>query len=228
MIRKYHCTIFLAPNFNALSLMIHHALSLIRNELVNYLSVNGYTLTTAKDIILIENIGLFESSSTGVNFDDKIILTLVNIEEESALKNAPFIRKDAIAPARYENPPVFLNLYLLVTACNKSTDDKSYLDALGRLSLVIRFFQGKNAFTLGTSSGPLDPATTTEAALRLRITAELYTMTFEQINHLWGTLGGKQMPFVMYKLRLVEISEARVIREVPLIEEIETNLSKTR
>ncbi len=206
--------------------MIHQALSLIRDELVVYLSVNGYALSNAKDIILIENVGLFESSSTGVNFDDKIILTLVNIEEESTLKNAPFIKKDSVGPARYENPPVFLNLYLLITACNKSTDDKSYLDALERLSLVIRFFQGRNFFTIASSPWPMDPTAISEDLLRLKITAELYTLTFEQINHLWGTLGGKQMPFVMYKIRLVEIKESRIAREVPLIEEIETNLSK--
>lgn len=206
--------------------MIHEALSLIREELVVYLSVNGYTLSNAKDIVLIENIGLFESSSSGLNFDDKIILTLVNVEEESTLKNSPFVKKDYSSPARYENPPIFLNLYLLVTACNKSTDDKSYLNALERLSLVIRFFQGRNSFTIATSSGPVDLTTLTEEELRLKITAELYTLTFEQINHLWGTLGGKQMPFAMYKLRLVEIKQAKVIREVPLIEEIETNLSK--
>jgi len=206
--------------------MIHEALSLIREELVVYLSVNGYTLNNAKDIVLIENIGLFESATSGVNFDDKIILTLVNIEEESTLKNAPFIKRDLSGPARYENPPVFLNLYLLITACNKSTDDRSYLDALERLSLVIRFFQGRNFFTVATSTGPVDLTTLDEDILNLRITAELYTLTFEQVNHLWGTLGGKQMPFVMYKLRLVELKDPKIVREVPLIEEIETNFSK--
>jgi hypothetical protein len=208
--------------------MINQALSLIREDFVVYLSTNGYTLSNAKDIVLIENIALFESTTSGVNFDDKIIFTLVNIEEESTLKNSPFVKKDASGPARYENPPVFLNLYLLITACNKSTDDKSYLDALERLSLVIRFFQGKNSFTVATSSGPVDLTTLKEEILRLKITVELYTLTFEQINHLWGTLGGKQMPFVMYKLRLVEIKQSKVVREVPLIEEIETNLSKIK
>jgi hypothetical protein len=206
--------------------MIHEAISLIREELVVYLSINGYTLNNAKDIVLIENIGLFESAGSGVNFDDRIILTLVNIEEESTLKNSPFVKKDFGGPARYENPPVFLNLYLLITACNKSTDDKSYRDALERLSLVIRFFQGRTSFTAATSSAPVDLTTLNEEVLRLKITAELHTLTFEQVNHLWGTLGGKQMPFVMYKLRLIEIKEPKVIREVPLIEEIETNLTK--
>lgn len=206
--------------------MIHEALSLIREELVVYLSTNGYTLNNAKDIVLIENIGLFESSTSGVNFDDRIVLTLVNIEEESTLKNSPVVKKDLNGPARYENPPVFLNLYMLITACNKSTDDKSYLDALARLSLVIRFFQGRSSFTAATSSSPVDLTTLDAEVLKLRITAELYTLSFEQINHLWGTLGGKQMPFVMYKLRLVEIKQSKVVREVPLIEEIETNFTK--
>ena len=208
--------------------MIYRALALIRDELVAYLKGIGYDNTNANDIVLLENIGLFESSSSGLNFDDKIILTLVNIEEESALKNSHFVKKDFAGPARYENPPVFLNLYLLISACNKSTgaDDKSYGNALDRLSVVIRFFQGRNSFSIATSMGPVIPDNLETEILRLKITAELYTLTFEQVNHLWGTLGGKQMPFVMYKLRLVEIKEAKVLREVPLIEEIETNLSR--
>jgi hypothetical protein len=60
----------------------------------------------------------------------------------------------------------------------------------------------------------------------LRFTMELYTLTFEQINHLWGSLGGRQIPFAMYKLRLVAITERAIVREVPLIEEVETNLNK--
>src|SRR6478752_7106946 len=117
--------------------MIHEALGLIRREFVVYLTSNGYA--TAEDIVVIENIGLFESTTSGINLDDKIVFTLVNIEEESTLKNAPFVRNDYTSPARYENPPVYLNLFLLITACNKSAENNSYTDALEKLSLVIRF-----------------------------------------------------------------------------------------
>ena len=67
---------------------------------------------------------------------------------------------------------------------------------------------------------------TEEDITNLKFTLELYTLTFEQINHLWGSLGGRQMPFAMYKLRLVAITERAIVREVPVIEEIETNLTK--
>lgn len=204
--------------------MIHEALGLIRRELVTYLSSHGYT--TAEDIVVIENIGLFDSATSGVNLDDKIVFTLVNIEEEATLKNTAFIKKEFGNPALYENPPVFLNLYLLITACNKSTDNNSYTDALERLSLVIAFFQSKNLFTTGSSVSGSIGSFTSEDILALTIRHEMYTLSFEQVNHLWGTLGGKQMPFVMYKLRLIAITERKVVREVPLIEEIETNLTK--
>jgi hypothetical protein len=205
--------------------MIHEAVSLVRKEIVTYFSVNGYSLSDADDIVVIENIGLFDSSTSGVNLDDKVVLTVVNIEEESTLKNSSFIKKNPGNPARYINPPIYLNIYLLVTACNKSTDNNSYLDALNRLSTVIRFFQSKDSFSIGTSTF-YDPAKfASDEILNLRVTAELYTLTFEQLNHLWGSLGGKQMPFAMYKLRLVAISDHKLVREVPLIEEIETNAS---
>jgi hypothetical protein len=204
--------------------MINEAFSLIREELVDYLEINGYE-SDAQDMVLVENIGLFDSSSSGINFDDKIVLTLVNIEEESTLKNLPAVRKN-FPLAQYANPPVYLNLYMLVTACNKSSSGMSYLDSLEKLSIVIRFFNGKTSFSTKTSSF-YDPIKFgIQEILDMKITHELYTCTFEQINHLWGTLGGKQMPFLMYKLRLVAISDRKVLRDAALIQEIETKSNK--
>jgi len=125
--------------------------------------------------------------------------------------------------AIYQNPPVNLNLYVLFS-CNYTGDH--YNLALKRLSYIIRFLQSKNVFSVsssvsGGSVSPEDPD-----IIDLKFTMELYTLTFEQINHLWGSLGGRQMPFVMYKLRLVTITERATVREVPLIEEIETHLDK--
>lgn len=204
--------------------MIHEALLLLREELVVYLAANGYG--SADTIVAIENIALFESNNPA-NLDDKIVFTLVNIEEESTLKNAPHLKKNGSPVARYENPPVYLNLYLLVSSCNKASDNDNYIEALHKLSHVIRFFQGKNSFSFSNASFADNTRPFTDPELiNLSIKAELYTLTFEQINHLWGTLGGKQMPSVMYKLRLVAITARKQLREVPLIEEIQTQFTK--
>lgn len=204
--------------------MIHNALILLREELTAYLTAQGDPAS-----VIIENIGLFETEQ-GADLQDSIVISLVNIEEESSLKNGQTFSKWPDGKARYENRPVFLNLYILFTANFPGgvPPNNGYVHALKRLSLVIEFFQGKTVFTPATSSIPLPPelsdlANPDIASLQLKL--EMYTLTFEQINHLWGSLGGRQLPFVMYKVRMVSITERSIRREVPLIEEIETNLA---
>ncbi len=195
--------------------MIENAISLLRDELQSFINLKDASVN-----VVIDNIGLLETSK-GDTLTNNIVITVVNIEEESTLKNQPALRRPMINRAIYKNPPVYLNLYVLFT-CNYSGDD--YRLALKRLSYIIQFLQGKNSFSTSSSisGGAID--LTDPDIIELRFTMELYTLTFEQINHLWGSLGGRQIPFAMYKLRLVAITDHAVIREVPLIEEIDTNV----
>jgi hypothetical protein len=195
--------------------MIDKTLQLLKSELTSYLIAKGDNAAN----VIIDNIGLSETAS-GTSLIDSIVISLVNIEEESTLKNQSPLKRFPSGTAIYESAPVYLNLYVLLS-CNYFGD--GYLLALKRLSSVIRFLQSKTSFASATSSsgGSTDP----NDLEQLTFTMELYTLTFEQINHLWGSLGGRQVPFAMYKLRLVAISEHATVREVPLIEEIETNIS---
>jgi hypothetical protein len=198
--------------------MIDKALILLRDELQSYISFHDASVN-----VVIDNVGLFETSK-GDSLANNIIISLVNVEEESTLKNQPALKRPFSNNAVYENPPVFLNLYVLFS-CNYSGVD--YPQALRRLSFIIQFLQSKTSFSAASSvaGGAIDLSESGITALRF--TLELYTLTFEQINHLWGSLGGRQMPFAMYKLRLVAITEEAIIREVPLIEEIETNITRS-
>jgi len=194
--------------------MIASALLLLIHELEQFLKRQDDSVD-----IRLDNIALLETSGAN-SLTDSIVITLVNIEEESTKKNHPALKRPFGNTAIYENPPVFLNLYVLLT-CNYSGD--KYVDALRRLSSIIKFLQRNPAFSNSASlTGGMignDPDLPD-----LRFNMELYTLTFEQINHLWGSLGGRQIPFVLYKLRLVAISDHVIVRESPLIEEIETSL----
>jgi hypothetical protein len=186
--------------------------------------VNGYGHDEAQAMVVIDNIALLESD-TASTLNNCIVFSIVNIEEESTLKNTPALKKDASGKARYENPPVYLNLYLLISCCNKAVSSHNeYYETLTKLSLVIRFFQGKTAFT---AYDPSKLSKEYDDITDFRIKPELYTLTFEQLNHLWGVLGGKQMPAVMYKLRLIAISGRKRLRDVPLIEEVNGNISNS-
>ncbi len=195
--------------------MIYKAIHLIQSQLKEYIQPGA-----GPDEVVLGNIAFNEAPDQN-NIKDKVVLSLVNVEEEGTLKNGRnYIRTDD--RAQYSERPVYLNLYLLITAHYA----QAYNTALIRLGSVIEFFQNRKFFDV-RSAAPLpdglDPSDPEDASMYL--TMELYTLTFEQINHLWGSLGGKQMPFVMYKVRLVKVHDNRIYQEGPLIEEIHQNLS---
>ena len=202
--------------------MIGLALKLLRDELSNYIFLNrrsGDTIT--KNDIILHNIALMEGEESG-DLSNKVVITLVNTEEESALKNGNHILR-TVNGIKYVEPPVFLNLYILISATLGQDIVDTYEFALHRLSLIVQFFQSKKSFTVKNSPFTTisdDNTISEEIKSELKLNVELYTLTFEQINHLWGSLGGRQVPFAMYKIRLVKIHEDTGV-VAPLIKEIE-------
>ena len=117
--------------------MIYEALQILKEQLDTYFEKVGLG-----KIIALENIALWESGSEEANkVDGKVVLTLLNIEAETTLKNAP-VAQVVNNKTEYRNPPVHLNFFLLVSA-NCDTYDKS----LRSISKTIEFFQGKSVFT---------------------------------------------------------------------------------
>ncbi len=204
--------------------MIGLALKLLRDELSNYIFQNKTPDDPIEaDDIILHNISLMESENNA-DLNNKIVITLVNTEEESTLKNSSNVFRTSNS-VKYVEPPVFLNLYILISTTLGQDLQDAYEFALGRLSLVIQFFQAKKSFTVknspfATIAGNNNIPQISKDELKLNV--ELYTLTFEQINHLWGSLGGKQVPFAMYKIRLVNIKENSG-QEAPLIEELVNN-----
>lgn len=96
------------------------------------------------------------------------------------------------------------HLFILITA-----NFNDYNTGLEFISGAIRFFQSKNVFTR-QNTPDLDPAIE-------KLIAELYTLSFEQQNYLWSSLGAKYIPSVMYKVRMIVIQEAQKQEEQPPI-----------
>lgn len=199
--------------------MISEAAIFIRDEVQRYLISRS---VVSEEQVILGNIALLESQEV---MADKLVISVVNIEEEATLKNGQNYLKNPIRNnIESIQPPVYINLYMLFSATLSSSDnnmDISYQGALSRISHVIEFFQSKKVFTLQNSPNFSPTSMETDEAnyYELRLIPELYTLSFEQINHLWGSLGGKQSPFVLYKIRLVKI-QGQISADVPLIETI--------
>lgn len=198
--------------------MISHALTIVLNELNRHLTDNYGPdgMNTGRLGNLAEGFG----NGAGSNPRDVLYLSLVNIKEEKSLKNVPhFSRNDITLRTVYENPPNFLNFQILIVAAHSN-----YTNALLMLSRAIRFFQAQNVFTQDS----VDPASLTTNAPgnaldqleSFKLVFDLYSPTMEEINHLWGTLGGKQYPFVLYMLRAMDLKFSAVQSESSVITEI--------
>lgn len=210
--------------------MIQPVLTLIVKQLDDYFkSLSSPPSTTTS--IVVGNVALSSilSAGQGNYMDNKIVLSLVNLIEESSLKNTSPYR---ITPlnSEVENPPIYLNVYLLFTA-NFSPETSgdgtglNYYKGVSQLTRVIEFFQGKKEFTTKNSpSVDFIPDTTVEsppiAWQDLNIKMELVSLTFEQINYLWGSLGGKQLPFVLFKAHVIPIKRPNLLGKGSLIQEV--------
>lgn len=202
--------------------MIAHALTILQKELNAHLGVYDPGNGNADRVALANLAEGLDGGMGGMAVErDKVIISMVNIREEKALKNQPnYVRNDISLKTTYENPPVFLNFLLLFTATHKS-----YEHAVLYISRVVQFFQSKQYFTPDNVQpdflqGPSFPYTDWDKLESFKIIVDLYSPSLEEVNHLWGTLGSKQYPFVLYLMRMLDLKFRAVQSERGVITEV--------
>lgn len=196
---------------NSWGFMISDAMRLIQATLQDYIVDLEPTLETTP-VVVVDNIAMAEQLGGSNNqLNGHIVMSLVNLQEETTLKNAPFYRVEGDRTI-YKNPPISLNLFILFSVLHNQYDT-----ALRLLSRVIECFQSQTDLSFTTTPAPGN------ISHDVQIIPDLYSLTFEQLNHLWGALGGKQVPFVLYRARLIMIEGRRRQAETPVITEINAN-----
>ncbi|MGA1870162.1 MAG: DUF4255 domain-containing protein [bacterium] len=129
----------------------------------------------------------------------KLCLSLINIHEEKILKSQPNHIARQNNQISHVNPELRLTLCILFAV---NFPENNFKEGLGFLSDVIGFFQSKNVFTSENT-----PAI--DSSIK-KLIVNLYSLDFETQNHLWGILGSKYFPSVVYQLQTLFIQEHRV------------------
>ena len=91
------------------------------------------------------------------------------------------------------------------------------------LAKVIEFFQGKRIFTQDNTNFKKEDELLN--VNNFRFIVDLFTPSFEELNFIWGTLGGKQYPSVIYKVSLIEIERDAIMKKGSVILELETPIN---
>jgi hypothetical protein len=197
--------------------MIFEVIQIIAEQVNNYLDEIGLDKS-----VVPENIAFLESQNEDVAtaLKNSVALTLINLDEEATLKNVP---NNSIENNKtvYKNSIINLNLYLLFSA-----NRDQYLSSLNDISKIIAFFQGKKLFTQANTIYNRNNIAMSNID-NFRFSVELYTPTFEELNYIWGTLGGKQFPSALYKVSMIQIERNIAQGEGQLISKVE-GLTKTK
>jgi len=189
--------------------MINETFKFLADEINKYLS-QKLTLTTDQPVVL-GNVGkAFDNDSSGQNaLSGKVIMSLINVEEDRVAKQQENFTKNTTG-VTYQSPPVYLNLYVMI-----SVNRTDYGDSLKYLALIIQFFQSQHVFT---------PVSNPSLDIRIqKMIVDLFSVNFEQLNQIWSVLGGKYLPSVLYKIRQITIDEGAIDFEAGFIKKVDVN-----
>jgi len=176
--------------------MINEALDFLVAQLNEYIQLKTSFASKVK-------LGmLFDDTGKEVAADNMIYCQLVNIEEERIGKAQLPVAPPVGSSFPIRNPEIKLNTCVQFAAIPGS-DSSDYSTALQLLSLVIQFFQYRHVFN--PSNSPTLPSNMETLLM------DLYPLSLENQNYLWGTLGAKYKPSVVYKLRLITVLDDSVL-----------------
>lgn len=141
---------------------------------------------------------------------NKLLVSLTNIERDKTYHSLDIYKKTENGNSQIIKPEIKVNVYFLFIA-----NFNDYQESLKAISRLIAFFQHRHSFNI--------TADATSSNKTARISFDLFPLSFEQQNHVWGMLGGKYIPSVMYKAGILDIQDERVEAEAAPVEEIIIN-----
>jgi len=180
-------------------MMLDVALKFLTGELNTFL-----VMRTDSDFGEAELCRVVDDSGKWAVKEDHLGVSIINLEEERTVKSQTPEKVFLDGRLVTLEPELKLNLHVLITS-----NFKNYDQALKYISHVLIFFQSHLSFTH-------EQYPSLDSRIE-KLTVELLSLNYEQLNQIWAFLGAKQLPSVMYKIRMVVLQDvAQTSVELPL------------
>ena len=143
--------------------------------------------------------------------NNKLVIFLANLHKDTTMANgSKAISANAGDSAFKTEQPLFLNLYVMLGAC---FDAVRYQDSLRLLSHAVTCFQKSPVIDHHNYPGLSDDIE--------KLILEIENVSIHELSNLWSIFGGKYIPSILYRVRMVTIAsnaigERVVISERPL------------
>jgi hypothetical protein len=164
------------------------------------------------DIVAVSNI-VEPGGTAAPHTVNRLVICLANIEKDSmAQQGLPHPAMQAGRLAVY-GKPLFLNLYVVVAA---TFGDKHYPEALVFLSSAIEFFQRHPVFDRQSTPG-LDGRIE-------KLLVDIENLDTAALSNLWGMMGGRYLPSVYYKVRMVGMGGAELTGQASSVAQLDSSV----
>jgi hypothetical protein len=182
--------------------LIHAAINHIAVQLNAYLR---RTSNLSEDIVVFSS--LVESDgSAAPHTNNKLVLLLTNIQKDTVPQRSGSRSLGGDGRALASTQSLYLNLYVMLAA---NFNGGNYAEALKFISKAIGFFQINPVFDR-QGSPDMDPRIE-------KIILDIENLNSQDLSNIWGMLGGKYLPSVYYRIRMICLSPDNVVAQLPLI-----------
>ncbi|HEY4319223.1 MAG TPA: DUF4255 domain-containing protein [Herbaspirillum sp.] len=182
--------------------MINAAVSHLAVQLNQFLK-QAYALT--EDIVLMS--GLVDAEGHAVpNTNNKLVVFLANLEKDTVPYRQQTAGEVGAARSVVSSAPLYLNLYVMIAA---NFSGANYSEALKLISGAISYFQRFPVFDHQVTPG-LDPRIE-------KLVLDMENLKIHELSNIWTLLGGKYLPSVLYKVRMVAFDTDDIVARVPTV-----------
>ncbi|MDW3223306.1 MAG: DUF4255 domain-containing protein [Paracoccaceae bacterium] len=134
---------------------------------------------------------------------NRLVLFLTNIAQDSTPRASAGGRGTV---QMMQAQPIHLDIYFMLAS---AYDAETYGEGLKLISSALTYFQANPVMT---------PRNTPDMPSGLnQLSLDIANLKVEEMGQLWGNLGGRYVPSVMFKMRSVMIDAGAVSEVVPLI-----------
>lgn len=182
--------------------MIDAAVGHIASELNQYIK---RTFSLSEDMVVISNL-LELDGSVSVQVNNKLAIFLVNVEKDSMPQQMGHLNASGAVRSTVSGAPLYLNLYVMVAG---NFSGSNYSEGLKFISTVVSYFQRQPM---------MDQHNTPALDKRIeKLMLDIENMSIQDLSSMWGMLGGKYLPSVLYKVRMVTFDAGDIQQQSHLL-----------
>jgi len=190
--------------------LIHAAIHHLASQLNAYLK---RTNNLTEDIVVVSSL-TEPDGSVAAHVNNKLVMFLTNIEKDTVpqakISRAEGFDGRSLVPSK----TLYLNLYVMLAA---NFSGANYPEALKFISRATGFFQLQPVF---------DRRNAPDMDSRIeKLVLNIENLNIQDLSNLWGLLGGKYLPSVYYRVRMIAMTPSAIVGQEPVSSRPQTGVS---